>query len=67
MKKIHLLMEIQVTPNEMIALNVAIHYYLKYFNGGLLEYRGTQQLLEQFQRRLIERLPTIPMQTGRRK
>lgn len=67
MKKMHLLMEIQATPNELIALNAAIHHYLKYFKGWPLEYQHTRPLLEQFQRRLIERLPTIPMQTERRR
>ena len=56
MKQADLLMTIAVTPNEVIALNVAMHYYLAYFQRISPEYREASGLLRQFQDRLVEQV-----------
>jgi hypothetical protein len=61
MKQQQLLIPIEATPNEIIALNVAMHYYLKYFERISPEYQEVSGLLRQFQDRLIVQLPTPGM------
>ena len=53
-------MTIEATPNEVIAMNAAIHYYLTYFHRPTPEFHMTQHLLVRFRQRLIEQLPTLP-------
>ena len=53
-------MTIEATPNEVIAMNAAIHYYLTYFHRPTPEFHMTQQLLVRFRRRLVEQLPIMP-------
>jgi hypothetical protein len=53
-------MLIEATPNEVIAMNAAIHYYLTYFHRPTPEFRMTRELLLQFHRRLVEQTPTLP-------
>ncbi|QBD79051.1 hypothetical protein EPA93_24920 [Ktedonosporobacter rubrisoli] len=50
-------------PNEIIALGVAIDYYLRFFEHSSPSYKETSQLLLQFQARLIKQLPSSPLGT----
>jgi hypothetical protein len=52
-------MTIDATPNEVIALNAAIHYYLVYFHQETEEFHLTRDLLLRFRQRLVERLPAV--------
>lgn len=52
-----LLMNIQVTPNEVIAFNAAVGYFERYCKHVCPVYQEVCQLVEQFQRRLNEQLP----------
>ena len=51
------LMNIQVTPNEIIAVNLAIGYFLRSCKHVSPVYEEASRLLEQFQRRINEHLP----------
>ncbi|HLI88905.1 MAG TPA: hypothetical protein VKV37_09455 [Ktedonobacteraceae bacterium] len=51
---------VQATPNEVIALNAAIGRHTRYF----WREQEVNRLLAQFQRRLIENLPTVPLNTA---
>jgi len=64
--KAELLMIIHATPNEVIAMNAIITHHLKYFE--YLPYKETYRLLQQFQARLVEQLPTMrtPIPPGKR-
>jgi hypothetical protein len=62
MKRQELLISIEVTPNEVIALNVAVHYYFKYFERISPEYKEISALLRQFQDRLILHLEVPTME-----
>ena len=53
-------MTIEATPNEVIAMNVAIDRYLTYFYRPTEEFRITARLLLRFRQRLVEQLPTMP-------
>ncbi|HLZ64310.1 MAG TPA: hypothetical protein VKR06_45860 [Ktedonosporobacter sp.] len=53
-----LLITIRATPNEIIAMNVAINYFLRHCKHISPVYEPASQLLEQFQRRLKVHLPT---------
>jgi hypothetical protein len=52
-------MMIEATPNEVIAINAAIHYYLTYFHRPTEEFQVMRTLLLQFHQRLVEQSPTI--------
>ncbi|HLZ62202.1 MAG TPA: hypothetical protein VKR06_35095 [Ktedonosporobacter sp.] len=54
-----LLMSLQATPNEIVALNLAIGYFQRHCKHVSPVYPEAMQLLEQFQRRLQEQLPPI--------
>jgi len=47
-----LLMTICITPNEVIAINVAINYYLRYCQPVSPYHKETCRLLDQYLRRL---------------
>ena len=47
-----LLMTLHITPNEVIALNVAINYYLKYCQPVSPYHKETCQLLDHYLQRL---------------
>jgi hypothetical protein len=51
---------VQATANEVIALNAAIGRHTRYFS----QEHEVNRLLAQFQRRLIENLPTVPLNTA---
>ena len=52
-----LLMNIQATPNEIIAFNTTMSYFKRYCKHICPVYKEVTQLLEQFQHRLNEQLP----------
>ena len=63
-------MTIEATPNEVIAINAAIHYYRTYFHRPTEEFQITRTLLLRFHQRLVEQSPTIqtplpPIQQGK--
>jgi hypothetical protein len=51
-------MMIEATPNEVIAMNAAIHYYLTYFHRPTEEFDMTRTLLLRFHQRLVEQSST---------
>lgn len=53
-----LLMVIHATPDEVVAANIAIGYYLRHLKYVSTGYEETSQLLEHLQRRLSKPLPT---------
>jgi len=54
------LLNVQVTPNEIIAMNLAIGYFLRLCKHISPVYDQTSVLLDQYQRRLTEQLPPQP-------
>jgi len=54
-----LLMNYQATPNELIALNLAIGYFLRSCKHVSPVYEEASRLLDQFQRRINEQLPEM--------
>ena len=54
-----LLMNIQVTDNELKALNLAMGYFQRHCKSISPVYPEVMQLLAQFQRRLKEQLPAV--------
>jgi len=49
------LVTIEVTPNELIALNLAAMYFLRYGEAMSPVYPEARRLLEQFQLRMYEK------------
>jgi len=53
-----LLITIRATPNEIIAMNIAINYFLRHCKHISPVYEPASTLLEQLQQRLRTYLPT---------
>ena len=54
-----ILMHIQASANEIIAINLAISYFFRSCRHISPVYEEASQLLAQFQRRITEQLPEI--------
>ncbi|HLZ60740.1 MAG TPA: hypothetical protein VKR06_27650 [Ktedonosporobacter sp.] len=56
------MLTLQVRPNEIIAINLAIAYFSRYCQAMSPVYEEACQLFVQYQRRLAEQLPHNPSQ-----
>ncbi|HLZ58637.1 MAG TPA: hypothetical protein VKR06_16990 [Ktedonosporobacter sp.] len=58
------LITLRVTPNEVIALNSAIGYFLRHCKGVSPVYKQASQFLDQFQHRLNDEITNSTAQRG---